>query len=141
MKKCILAVNPADISAVASSIPFRYLQRLIEALTELLEGSPFLEFILRWCQVCIKLLTNLTENCSVIRSFSAYMSPNCLYQILFWQEICKVHGHSIQQNSKNLLPTLKSLQKAITSSHQDLADMCSSNEYTLRYLCASSVKI
>ncbi|XP_057536205.1 periodic tryptophan protein 2 [Amaranthus tricolor] len=106
VKKCILAVNPADISAVASSIPFRYLQRLIEALTELLEGSPFLEFILRWCQ-----------------------------------EICKVHGHSIQQNSKNLLPTLKSLQKAITSSHQDLADMCSSNEYTLRYLCASSVKI
>ncbi|CAO2839236.1 unnamed protein product [Amaranthus hypochondriacus] len=105
VKKCILAVNPADISAVASSIPFRYLQRLIEALTDLLEGSPFLEFILRWCQ-----------------------------------EICKIHGHSIQQNSKNLLPALKSLQKAITSSHQDLADMCSSNEYTLRYLCASSVK-
>uniref|UniRef100_A0A803LN58 Small-subunit processome Utp12 domain-containing protein n=1 Tax=Chenopodium quinoa TaxID=63459 RepID=A0A803LN58_CHEQI len=105
MKKCILSVNPADIPAVASSIPFRYLQRLIEALTELLEGCPYLEFILRWCQ-----------------------------------EICKVHGHSIQQNSRNLLPALKSLQKAITSSHQDLAEMCSSNEYSLRYLCSTTVK-
>lgn len=82
VKKCILAVNPADISAVASSIPFRYLQRLIEALTDLLEGSPFLEFILRWCQVCIKLLTNLTENCSVIRSCSAYISLIVFLSIL-----------------------------------------------------------
>ncbi|KAH9625045.1 hypothetical protein KSS87_020798, partial [Heliosperma pusillum] len=50
IKKCILSVNPADIAAVVSAIPFRYLQRLIEALTVLLEGCPFLEFILRWCQ-------------------------------------------------------------------------------------------
>ena len=56
IKKCILAVNPADIPAVVSSIPFRYLQRSMEALTELLEGCPFLEFILRWCQVCIRIL-------------------------------------------------------------------------------------
>ncbi|XP_021859152.2 periodic tryptophan protein 2 [Spinacia oleracea] len=103
VKKCILAVNPIDIPAVASSVPFRYLQRLIEALTELLEGCPFLEFILRWCQ-----------------------------------EICKAHGKSIQQSSRNMLPALKSLQKAIISSHQDLAEMCSSNEYTLRYLCSTS---
>lgn len=99
MKKCILSVSPADIPAVASSIPFRYLQRLIEALTELMESCPYLEFILRWCQ-----------------------------------EICKAHGNSIQQNSRNLLPALKSLQKAVTSFHQDLAEICSSNEYTLRYL-------
>ncbi|KAL2926244.1 Periodic tryptophan protein 2 [Bienertia sinuspersici] len=105
IKKCILAVNPADVPAVASSIPSRYLQRLMEALTELMESCPFLEFVLRWCQ-----------------------------------EICKVHGHSIQQNSRNLLPALKSLQKAITGLHQDLAEMCSSNEYTLRYLCSTGMK-
>lgn len=105
IKKCILAVIPADIPAVASSIPFRYLQRLIEAFTDLMEGCPFLEFILRWCQ-----------------------------------EICKVHGHSIQQNNRNLLPALKSLQKAIIRLHQDLAETCSSNEYTLRYLCLTSMK-
>ncbi|KAL2493510.1 periodic tryptophan protein 2 [Abeliophyllum distichum] len=105
IRKCIITVAPADIPAVASSVPFKYLQRLIEALAELLENCPHLEFILRWCQ-----------------------------------EICKAHGHSIQQNYRNLLPALKSLQKAITRFHQDLADTCSSNEYMLRYLCSTSNK-
>ncbi|KAG8379867.1 hypothetical protein BUALT_Bualt07G0134000 [Buddleja alternifolia] len=105
IKKCIVAVAPADIPAVASSVPFKYLQRLVEALADLLEKCPHLEFILRWCQ-----------------------------------ELCKAHGNSIQQNSRSLLPALKSLQKSITRLHQDLADTCSSNEYMLRYLCSTSNK-
>lgn len=103
IKKCIIGVSPADIPAVASSVPVKYIQRLVEALAYLLENCPHLEFILRWCQ-----------------------------------ELCKIHGHSIQQNSRKLLPALKSLQKAITRLHQDLADTCSSNEYLLRYLCSAS---
>jgi periodic tryptophan protein 2 len=51
IKKCIFAVSPADIPAVATSVPYRYLQRLIEALASLLEKCPHLEFILRWSQV------------------------------------------------------------------------------------------
>ncbi|KAK9149703.1 hypothetical protein Scep_008460 [Stephania cephalantha] len=105
IKKCILAVQPADIPAVASSVPFRYLQRLLEAFSDLMENCPHLEFILRWCQ-----------------------------------ELCKTHGQSIQQNSRSLLPALRSLQKAITRLHQDLADTCSFNEYSLRYLCSTSNK-
>nr|CAN74744.1 hypothetical protein VITISV_033250 [Vitis vinifera] len=105
IKKCIFAVSPVDIPAVASSVPLRYLQRLIEAFADLLESCPYLEFILRWCQ-----------------------------------ELCKAHGHSIQQNSRNLLPSLKSLQKAMARLHQDLADSCSSNEYLLRYLCTTGTK-
>ncbi|KAJ4718323.1 periodic tryptophan protein 2 [Melia azedarach] len=105
IKRCIFAVNPVDIPAVALSIPHRYMQRLIEALSHLLESCPHLEFILRWCQ-----------------------------------ELCKTHGNSIQQNSRNLFPSLKSLQKAITRIHQDLADTCSSNEYMLRYLCSVGAK-
>ncbi|KAJ0008389.1 hypothetical protein Pint_30056 [Pistacia integerrima] len=105
IKKCIFAVSPVDIPAVASSIPHKYMQRLIEALSDLLESCPHLEFILRWSQ-----------------------------------ELCKTHGNSIQQNSRNLLPSLKSLQKAITRIHQDLADTCSSNEYMLRYLCSVGAK-
>ncbi|KAL0723553.1 hypothetical protein Bca4012_038152 [Brassica carinata] len=101
IKKCIFAVAPADIKAVAISVPQKYLERLMEALVDLLENCPHLEFLLHWCQ-----------------------------------EICKAHGSSIQRNYRNLLPSLKSLQKAITRAHQDLADMCSSNEYTLRYLCS-----
>ncbi|KAK3219522.1 hypothetical protein Dsin_013492 [Dipteronia sinensis] len=50
IKKCIFAVGPVDIPAVASSIPHRYMQRLIEALAELLESCPHLEFIRCWCQ-------------------------------------------------------------------------------------------
>ncbi|CAH9147069.1 unnamed protein product [Cuscuta epithymum] len=105
IKRCIMAVRPADIAATASSVPFKYLQRLVMAFSDLLENCPHLEFILLWCQ-----------------------------------EICKVHGQSIQQNSRNLLPALKSLQKAITRLHQDLADTCSSNEYLLRYLCSANNK-
>ncbi|KAJ0924868.1 putative transcription factor WD40-like family [Helianthus annuus] len=105
IKKCIVAVAPVDIKAVVASIPFKYLNRLIQTFAELLENCPHLEFILRWCQ-----------------------------------ELSKCHGHSIQQNSRNLLPALKSLQKAITRLHQDLGDTCSSNEYMLRYLCSTTSK-
>lgn len=103
IKKCIMAVVPADIPAVASSMPFTYLQRLFEAFADLLENCPHLEFTLRWCQ-----------------------------------ELCKVHGTSIQQNCQNLIPALKSLQKAIIRLQEDLTDVCSSNESKLRYLCTTS---
>lgn len=105
IKKCIYAVSPANIPAIASSIPSRYLQRLIEAFADLLESCPHLEFILQWCK-----------------------------------ELCKAHGHSIQQNSSSLRPALNSLHKPLTRSHQDLTDVCSSNEYMLKYLCSAGPK-
>ncbi|XP_010250001.1 PREDICTED: periodic tryptophan protein 2 homolog [Nelumbo nucifera] len=105
IKKCILSVNPVDILAVVSSIPFRYLQRLIEAIADHMENSRHLELILKW-----------------------------------WQELCKAHGHHIQQNSRSLRPSLRSLEKAIIRSHQDLAEACSSNEYTLQYICSTGAK-
>ncbi|XP_075514279.1 periodic tryptophan protein 2 [Primulina tabacum] len=54
IKKCILTVAPTDISDVASSVPVKYLQRLVEALADLLENCPHLEFVLRWCQELCK---------------------------------------------------------------------------------------
>ncbi|KAJ3670982.1 hypothetical protein LUZ60_008408 [Juncus effusus] len=105
IKKCIFAIKPSEISQICNSVPFKYLQRLIEAFASLLESCPHLEFVLQWCQ-----------------------------------ELCKVHGHNIQQNSRALLPALKSLQKAITKLHQDLADTCSSNEYLLKYLSTTGMK-
>ncbi|KAK1285392.1 hypothetical protein QJS10_CPB20g00624 [Acorus calamus] len=56
-------------------------------------------------------------------------------------ELCKAHGNFIKQNSRGLLPSLRSLQKAITRLHQDLAETCSSNEYLLKYLCSTGTKI
>uniref|UniRef100_A0A1D1ZDQ3 Periodic tryptophan protein 2 n=1 Tax=Anthurium amnicola TaxID=1678845 RepID=A0A1D1ZDQ3_9ARAE len=103
IKKCIISVNVLDIRAVVSSVPFKYLQRLVKALADLLENCPHVELLLEWCQ-----------------------------------EVCKLHGNFIQQNSHSLSTALRSLHKAIMRLHQDLADMCSSNEYLLRYLCSSS---
>lgn len=54
---------------------------------------------------------------------------------LFMQEICKHHGSFIQQNSRSLIASLRSLQNAITVLHQDLSDVCSSNQYYLKYVC------
>ncbi|KAK8608513.1 hypothetical protein V6N13_023949 [Hibiscus sabdariffa] len=51
IKNCIFSVSPTDVPAVASSIPYRYLQRLIEALADLLDRGSLLEFVLPWCQV------------------------------------------------------------------------------------------
>lgn len=59
IKKCILGVSPADIPAVASSIPVKYIQRLVEALAYLLENCPHMEFILQWCQVYYQIRTPL----------------------------------------------------------------------------------
>lgn len=103
IKKCIIGVSPADIPAVASSVPVKYIQRLVEALAYLMENCPHMEFILRWCQ-----------------------------------EFCKIHGPSIQQNSRKFAPALKSLDKAITRLHQDLADPCNINLYSLQKLCSAS---
>ncbi|KZV39552.1 periodic tryptophan protein 2 [Dorcoceras hygrometricum] len=68
IKKCILTVAPLDISDVASSVPVKYLQRLVEALADLLENCPHLEFILRWCQELCKFHgTVLQQNSTNLR--------------------------------------------------------------------------
>ncbi|KAL4194141.1 hypothetical protein AMTRI_Chr05g67220 [Amborella trichopoda] len=64
-------------------------------------------------------------------------APHLEFVLVWCQELCKSHGHTIQQNYRNLLPSLRSLQKSMTRLHQDLAETCSSNEYLLRYLCAN----
>ncbi|XAR50577.1 hypothetical protein NMG60_11004934 [Bertholletia excelsa] len=84
---------------------------------------------LRYLQRLIEAFADLLESC-----------PHLEFVLRWCQELCKAHGHSIQQNSRNLLPALKSLQKAITRLHQDLAETCSSNEYLLRYLCSTGNK-
>jgi periodic tryptophan protein 2 len=51
IKKCVFAVDPSNVRAICSSVPFKYLQRLIDAFADLLESCPHLEFILLWAQV------------------------------------------------------------------------------------------
>ncbi|MQM11932.1 hypothetical protein Taro_044846 [Colocasia esculenta] len=54
IKTCVISVNLSDISAIASSIPHKYLQRLLKALADLLENCPHLELILQWSQELCK---------------------------------------------------------------------------------------
>lgn len=135
VKKCIFSVSPVDIPAVAVSVPYKYIQRLVEAFADLLESSPHLEFILRWSQVLLP--------CPLAIALCTFQETHLLLHSKFLigfslQELCKAHGTAIQQKSRDLLPALKALQKAITRIHQDLADTCSSNEYMLRYLCSAT---
>lgn len=50
IRKCIELVPPSDLSMVASQVPALHLNRLFESIAEILENSPHLEFMLRWCQ-------------------------------------------------------------------------------------------
>lgn len=140
IKKCIFTVNPIDIPAVAASIPYRYLQRLIEAFADFLESCPHLEFILRWCQVFLTISNSAQFRFCIPVTAALFLYEDLTDGLLLFvlQELCNAHGNSIQQNFRQLLPALKSLQKAITRTHRDLADTCSSNEYMLRYLCSAS---
>ena len=76
IKKCIIGVSPADIPAVASSVPVKYIQRLVEALASLLENCPHMEFILRWCQFPIKYkllaLSYLDKCCTHLSAFNPF---------------------------------------------------------------------
>ncbi|KAK6914986.1 WD40 repeat [Dillenia turbinata] len=83
----------------------------------------------RYLQRLIEAFADLLESC-----------PHLEFILRWCQELCKTHGLYIQQNSRSLIPALKSLQKAITRLHQDLSDTCSSNEYLLQYLCSASTK-
>ncbi|KAL5201946.1 hypothetical protein ABZP36_012898 [Zizania latifolia] len=84
---------------------------------------------LKYLQRLIESFADLLESC-----------PHLEFILLWSQELCKIHGNYIHQNSRTLLPALKSLQKSITRIHQDLADTCSSNEYMLKYLCSAGTK-
>ena len=54
-----------------------------------------------------------------------------------FQELCRVHGRTIQLQTKEFLPSLRALQKTITRLHEDLSGFCNSNHYLLQYLCRS----
>ena len=48
------------------------------------------------------------------------------------------HGAAIQSSGVGgALPALRSLQKALTRLHEDLAATCEGNMYTLDYLCSA----
>ena len=52
--------------------------------------------------------------------------------------LCVRHGAAIQSSGVGgAMPALRSLQKALTRLHEDLAATCEGNMYTLDYLCSA----
>ncbi|KAH7277624.1 hypothetical protein KP509_39G059700 [Ceratopteris richardii] len=102
IRKTIEAVPVSDLPLVASQVPVRHLNRLFESIADIIGNSPYLEFLLIWCQ-----------------------------------ELCRVHGRTIQTQNQKFLPALRALQKAITGIHEDLAGFCNSNNYLLDYFCSA----
>eukprot|EP00245_Coleochaete_scutata_P013979 TRINITY_DN5828_c0_g3_i1.p1 TRINITY_DN5828_c0_g3~~TRINITY_DN5828_c0_g3_i1.p1 ORF type:complete len:245 (+),score=22.31 TRINITY_DN5828_c0_g3_i1:3-737(+) len=103
VRRCIEAVPPADVAVIVRAVPRHYLAPLITALATLLETSPHVEFLLRWCQA------------------------------LFVE-----HSRGVQARSRQLMPQLRSLQKAMARIHDDLTNSASHNLYLLRYLTSLS---
>ncbi|KAI5075509.1 hypothetical protein GOP47_0009585 [Adiantum capillus-veneris] len=50
IRKCIESVPPSDLLSVASHLPVVHLHRLFESISDILEDSPHVEFMLHWCQ-------------------------------------------------------------------------------------------
>jgi periodic tryptophan protein 2 len=62
-------------------------------------------------------------------------SPH-LEHLLGWiQAVCIRHGDAVQRGGARSMPALRALQKAVGRVHEDLASICESNLYSLRYLC------
>ncbi|XP_078431883.1 periodic tryptophan protein 2 [Wolffia australiana] len=80
----------------------------------------------KYLQRLVKAFADLLESC-----------PHLELVLIWCQELCKIHGDFIQRNSHDLFTALRYLHKSITRLHQDLSDMCSSNEYLLKYLCST----
>ncbi|GBG90659.1 hypothetical protein CBR_g51007 [Chara braunii] len=54
IRLCVESVPVADIPLVVKGVPLTYLTALLRVLAHMLESSPHLEFLLRWCQeVCV----------------------------------------------------------------------------------------
>lgn len=50
IRKCLESVPWSDLAMVASQIPALHLNRLFESIADILDNSPHIEFMLRWCQ-------------------------------------------------------------------------------------------
>ncbi|KAF5838324.1 WD40 repeat-like protein [Dunaliella salina] len=109
LAQCIFTTPQAQVSTVAAALPVAFIPQLITALSDHLQQSAHLEFVLRWCHA-----------------------------------VCVAHGPTLEAAAGGVgraaaaasaaLPALRSLQKALTRAHEDLAAAAEANVYTLEYL-------
>ena len=64
--------------------------------------------------------------------------PHLEFLLSWLRDICVRHGKSIQnEKAAPLMLAIRSLQKVLGKTYEDLSAACDSNLYTLQYLCAA----
>ncbi len=65
-------------------------------------------------------------------------SPHLEFLLGWLQHVCVKHGRTLQsEKAAVVMPAIRSLQRVLGKTHEDLSAACDSNLYTLQYLCAS----
>lgn len=64
-------------------------------------------------------------------------TPHVEHLVGWAKALCVRHGGAVQGGAGGALPALRALQKALTRLHEDLAETCEANLYSLQYLAAA----
>lgn len=62
-------------------------------------------------------------------------SPHLEFCLGWLQAICTAHGAVIHGSTSSIQTPLRNLQRIIAQIHDQLSSVCSSNVYSLQYLC------
>ncbi|KAA6423408.1 MAG: WD40 repeat [Trebouxia sp. A1-2] len=76
----------------------------------------------------------------VLSALASYLadSPHLEFLLSWLRDICIKHGRSLQnEKAAVIMPVIRSLQRVLSKTHEDLSAACDSNQYTLQYLCAA----
>lgn len=65
-------------------------------------------------------------------------SPHLEFLLSWLRTVCIRHSKALQnERAVDIMPAIRSMQRVLGKTHQDLAAACDSNLYTLQYLCAA----
>lgn len=76
----------------------------------------------------------------VLVALASYLadSPHLEFLLCWLRHVCVKHGKTLQnEKAAVVMPAIRSLQRVLSKSHEDLSAACDSNLYTLQYLCAA----
>ncbi|DBA78910.1 hypothetical protein WJX77_008158 [Trebouxia sp. C0004] len=76
----------------------------------------------------------------VLLALASYLadSPHLEFLLSWLRDICIKHGRSLQnEKAAVIMPAIRSLQRVLSKTHEDLSAACDSNQYMLQYLCAA----
>lgn len=76
----------------------------------------------------------------VLLALASYLadSPHLEFLLSWLRDICIKHGRSLQnEKAAVIMPAIRSLQRVLSKTHEDLSAACDNNQYMLQYLCAA----